>query len=383
MATTKKKAVAAKKKPAAAPAKKSPAKKAPAKKQAPPSPKVALVTGAAGFAGGHMVDMLIEKGYHVIATDLANADTHYVNPAAEFIPADITNPASIEPLFAKKPSLVYHPAAVFDYEAPWDLCEKVNVGGMRNMCDASLAANVKRFLVFSTVSVYGHPRQDELPVVETNEKRPGTNYEKSKWMQEQVGLEFLARGLPVSIIRPAPVYGPRNIYGFATIIFLVAKFPIIPFPVNLDLRMVGVNIADVCNAAYFLSTNSHTIGEAYNVSDDSEVTVREVLAHICPLMDVRIAPVFIPRELFFALGDQLADLSRSVSKYTRTRPFIEKDMVYYLKAIYSFSNAKLKKAGYELKCPNMLDGLTDTIAWYKENGYLDRKELWMKVFERM
>ena len=410
--TTAKKPVAAKKKTAAAkpvakkktPAKKappaaakskpaSPKKPAPAKKPAQKSkpaaaaprvnPRVALVTGAAGFAGSHMTDLLIENGYHVIATDLENADRKFVNPAAEFIPADITSPESLKGLFAKKPGYVYHPAAVFDYEAPWDLCERVNVGGMHNMCEASLAMGVKRLLLFSTVSVYGYPKPEELPVREENAKRPGTNYERSKWMQEETAVEFARKGLPTSIVRPAPLYGPRNIYGMATILFLMAKFPILPFPVNLDNRMVGVSVRDVCRAALFLADQPKAIGEAYNVIDNSSYTMREFAEHVCPLMGVRILPIFIPRELFFLFGNQVADISRSVGKIFHTRPFVEKDMVYYLKAIYSFSNEKLRSLGFEFEHPDLLEGLTETIQWYKENHYLDRRELWTKVFERV
>lgn len=389
-AAVKKAAPAAAKKAAKKPAaKKAAVKKPAARKAAPKKPaaivneKLAVVTGACGFAGSHMVDLLIEKGYHVVATDLDNQDRKFVNPKAEFIPADITQPPTLKPLFAKKPGVVFHPAAVFDYEAPFELCEKVNVGGMRNICDISLSTGVKRLLLFSTVSVYGYPKPEELPVHEDNPKRPGTNYERSKWMQEEVAMEFLDKGLPTSIVRPAPVYGPRNVYGMATILFLLAKFPMLPFPVNLDNRMVGVNVRDVCGAAEFLTTKKEAIGEAYNVIDNSSYTIREFAEHVCPLMGVRILPIFIPRELFFFMGNQAADVSKSVAKVFHTRPFIEKDMVYYLKAIYSFSNEKLRSLGYEFQFPDLLEGLTHTIDWYRENHYLDRRELWGRVFERI
>ena len=377
-----KKKAAAKKAPAK---KKVVAKRKTAKKAQKPraNPKVALVTGACGFAGSHMTDLLIEEGYSVIATDMETADRKYVNPAAEFIPADITIPETMKPLFAKKPAVVYHPAAIFDYEAPWDLCEKVNVGGMKNVCDMSLSSGVRRLLLFSTVSVYGYPKAEELPVLEDNPKRPGTNYERSKWMQEEVAVEYISKGLPTSIVRPAPLYGPRNVYGMATILFLLAKFPILPFPLNLDNRMVGVHVRDVCRTALFLADKTKAIGEAYNVIDNSSYTMREFAEHVCPLMGVRIIPIFIPRELFFLIGNQAADLSRSVAKWIHTRPFIEKDMVYYLKAIYSFSNEKLRSLGFKFDYPDLLEGLTETIEWYKENHYLDRRELWGKVFEKI
>jgi len=339
----------------------------------------ALVTGACGFAGGHMVDLLVSKGYDVIATDLDTAPREYLNPQANFIPADVTDPSTLKQLFSEPLDYVFHPAAIFDYEAPWELCEKVNVFGMRNLCDISLKKGVKRFLLFSTVSVYGYPEPDELPVKEDNPKRPGTNYERSKLMQEEVGMEYNEMGLPITVVRPAPVYGPRNIYGMATILFLMAKFPILPFPVNIDNYIVGVHVRDVCNAALFLSSKNRAVGEAYNIVDNSRYTLREFAEFVCPLMGVRILPIFLPREFFYSIGNHLADVSRSVSKMTGTRPFIEKDMVYYLKAVYTFSNEKLRALGYEMLYPDLLEGLRETIEWYKDNGYLDRYDLWMKA----
>ncbi|MFA6448086.1 MAG: NAD(P)-dependent oxidoreductase [bacterium] len=383
---------AAAKKPAVKKAvvKKAVVKKAAAKKPAAKKPvaakttPTAIVTGACGFAGGHMVDYLIEKGYKVIATDLEKAPREYLNPAATFIPADITNIKSLEPLFKTKVDKVFHPAAVFDYEAPWELCEKVNVGGMRNICDISLKNKVSSFVLFSTVSVYGHPEPDELPVREDNVKRPGTNYERSKLMQEEIGLEYVKKGLPVAVVRPAPVYGPRNTYGMATILFLLAKFPIMPFPINFDSYIVGVNVRDVCGAAYFVSTKKEAVGECYNVIDSSRYSIREFVEFVCPLMNVHIIPIFIPQDFLMKLADQAADVAKSVSKLMGTRPFVEKDMVYYLKAIYTFSNDKLRALGYEFEYPDMLDGIRETIEWYKDNGYLDRWDLWQKaLFTKM
>ncbi len=392
--TSKKTAAKAAPKPAAkpkpAPAKKSaakaaPKKKAPAKKTASPgvtdvrSAPTAIVTGACGFAGGHMVDLLVEKGFRVIATDLEGASREFVNPKAEFIPADITNVDSLKNIFKGKIDYVYHPAAIFDYEAPWEICEKVNVFGMRNICEMSLKQDLKRFVLFSTVSVYGHPEPDELPVRESNTKRPGTNYERSKLMQEEIGVEYVGKGLPVSIVQPAPVYGPRNVYGVATILFLLAKFPILPFPVNLDSYIVGVHIRDVCRAALFVSDIKEAIGETYIVIDNSRYTLREFVEFVCPLMGVRIMPVFIPRDLFVRAADHIADASRSFAKIMGTRPFVEKDMVYYLKAVYTFDNTKLRSLGFEFEHPDLLEGARETIEWYKENGYLDRRDLWQKA----
>ncbi|MEW6202743.1 MAG: NAD(P)-dependent oxidoreductase [bacterium] len=353
----------------------------------PPRPArrtlTALVTGACGFAGSHTTDLFIEKGCRVVATDLESADRKFLNPRAEFIPADVTRPETLEPLFRRRIDYIFHPAAVFDYEAPWELCEKVNVGGMRNLCEIALERKVRRLVLYSTVSVYGWPEPDELPVREDNPKRPGISYEKSKWMQEEIGMEFLRKGLPVTVIRPGPVYGPRNVYGVATILFLMAKFPILPFPVNLNNRFVCVHVRDVANAAFFLAGKDESIGEAYNVVDCSSYTLLDMVKFVCPKMGVKIIPTFIPREVLYIVGNQVADVSKSIARIIGGRPLVEKDMVYYLKADYSFSNEKLRSLGYRFLYPDSLKGLGETIEWYKANNYLHRSELWMKIVSRI
>jgi len=175
------------------------------------------------------------------------------------------------------------------------------------------------------------------------------------------------------------VYGPRNVYGMATILFLLAKFPILPFPVSMDSTFVGVHVRDVCGAALFLAQTDKSIGEAYNVIDNSQYTIREFVEFVCPLMGVHIIPIFIPKDLLLKAADGAADVMKSVSKVIGTRPFIEKDMVYYLKATYTFSNDKIKKLGYNLEYPDILEGIRETIEWYKDNGYLDRWDLWQKA----
>lgn len=340
--------------------------------------KVALVTGACGFNGSHMVDLLLENGYRVRATDLPNSNRKFVSAKAEFMPADITKKDTLYPVIDGV-DYIFHPAAIFDYEAPWELCEKVNVFGTENLCDVAVEKNVKRFILFSTVSVYGYPKPDELPVKEDNPKRPGTNYEKSKWLQEGIVEKYYhEKKLPISIIRPAPVYGPRNNYGVATLLFLIAKFPIIPFPINIEAPFVCVNVKDVVGAALFVAEKSAAIGEAYNLVDDAMYDMKEFVEFVCPLLGVKVIPTFIPRELLFYLGNQAAMMSRSVAKIVGGRPLIEKDMVYYLKANYSFSNEKIKKLGYQLLYPDCAPGFEETIEWYHKNGYL-KENMWRKM----
>ncbi len=165
----------------------------------------------------------------------------------------------------------------------------------------------------------------------------------------------------------------------ASAFFLIAKFPLLPFPVNLKNLVPTVHVSDLCNAALFLSSRSEAAGEAYIITDDGQITINELIKHGAPLMGVRIVPMFIPAKIFIRMAKGAAEVSSSVAGLAGVRPFIERDMVDFLKGEYRFSNDKIRALGFEFEYPDMMDGIDETIDWYRENGYLDRRELWRKA----
>src|SRR3989344_6452026 len=107
----------------------------------------ALVTGACGFIGSHMVDYLLGQGYKVTATDTEQAfllasvyNKHAVrrlsDPFCEFLAANLNNPKSLEEIFKTEFNDVFAVASVFDYTKPPQLLYQVNVEGMFNLLNA-------------------------------------------------------------------------------------------------------------------------------------------------------------------------------------------------------------------------------------------------------
>lgn len=115
--------------------------------------KTALVTGACGFTGSHMTELLADEGWDVVATDLEGAEreTYYTegegsvpspvyyedifeDAGAEFVPGDLTDRESLEPVFeAADYDAIFHIASLFDYFAEWDVLQAVNVEGGTNL----------------------------------------------------------------------------------------------------------------------------------------------------------------------------------------------------------------------------------------------------------
>lgn len=341
--------------------------------------EVALVTGACGFNGRYMVELLSKEGFHVRATDVKDDVTGEVRAAgaSEFVKADLTRRDGLEKL-VKGVDVVFHIAALFDYLAPLEKLRLVNVEGTRNLFDALLKeGRVRRIVLWSSVAVYGivNEKNYRLPVTEDQPLTPECPgaYDRSKREQEELALKYYReRGLPVTVIRPAPIYGPGNLYGVYNLIWFVAK-GVLPFlPENAaKVSLPLVHVSDVCGAAYFLAEKEGTVGEVYNVVDDNTLNAKESLELVAALTGARPMefPV-VPLGLLARVIRQLSRVSGFVAKRRGERQKLEPDMLNYLLGNFYFSNEKLKKAGYKFRYPDRRVGLAETISWYIEKGLL-------------
>jgi nucleoside-diphosphate-sugar epimerase len=174
--------------------------------------KKAVVTGGAGFIGGHIVDALIEKGYEAhIIDNLAGGDMKNVNAKAVFHEADIRDLEKIKPIF-KDATYVFHLAALprvqFSIENPTETHD-VNVTGMMNVLIAAKEANVKKVIYSASSSAYGD--QPVMPLKEDMPANPKSPYGLHKYVGElYCKVWSTVYGLPTVSLRYFNVYGPRQ-----------------------------------------------------------------------------------------------------------------------------------------------------------------------------
>ncbi|MEW6203140.1 MAG: NAD-dependent epimerase/dehydratase family protein [bacterium] len=330
-----------------------------------------LVTGACGFTGSHAVDVLIEKGEDVRATDLPGADRDFLRKGVEFVPADLTSGQGLDKL-VEGVEVIFHTAAVFSFSATWTMLKTVNVEGTENLCRAALDAGVRRIMSMSTIAVYGRPRASVVPLKEDNPKNPDTLYGRSKHEQDETLKKFCAEhGMQCTIIRPGVVYGQRNTYGAADLIFALNRLLFVPVPYNFDFIMPLVHARDVAGATYHLCRRDDAAGEEYHVVDPTKMQVKFFIAFIAAIFGKPTVPVFIPKKLAVSAGNLAADLATAVSqRLTHGKPFIEKDTVEYVTTNYDISCEKLMDTGYEFEYPDTRTGIIETIEWYRKEGWL-------------
>lgn len=343
---------------------------------------MSLVTGACGFMGTQMVEVLAEAGHRIRATDLAACYTQddfrtgrfpsvLKKLGVEFVPADVTRPEGLAKIFDGV-EYVFHIAAIFSYSAPWEFLYRVNVEGTRNLLE--LLAKVptfKKLVLWGAGGVYRFPNgPGDLPIRETTVKEPSNNYLKSKWEQERLVADFCRQhGMRYSIMRATTVYGPRAVYGGGQLIRDPLKMKKLGIPRNFTFRIPTVHVKDVCRGALFLAEQPETDGEDYNLNDDSQTTTVEFFQMLSTMTGkpFRLLPPVPPGLVRFFLG-----LAATVGKWRHKifggrPPQFERDLVKYFGKDLVVSNEKLKKAGFRFEYPTFEKGLRETLKWYLEN----------------
>ncbi|MDY6779492.1 MAG: NAD(P)-dependent oxidoreductase [Halobacteria archaeon] len=337
--------------------------------------KRALVTGACGFMGSRLCEYLVENGYDVRGTDLESSDTSRIDGLdVEFVPADLTEPETLDDV-VEDIDIIFHTAAIFSYSSliDWEVFEEINVRGTENLCEAAVDAGVDSMVHWSTSGVYGKPDEDLLPVTEDHPKNPESKYDRSKWMQEKVAMSYHGKnGFSVKAIRPVTVYGPGNTYGAAQVLLSIANGQLKVFPLFCDYRMPIIHVDDVIRAAVHLDENGEG-GEAYNVVDNQNYTMNNVIKYVAGLTDNHVYGVPIGNKTYKRLSNLrvfIPAIEHVYDLFGEESP-LEKDALFYMKGNYWVSNEKLKKTGFELKYPDYKEGVRKTVEWYEQQGMIE------------
>lgn len=234
----------------------------------------ALITGAGGFVGTHLVKHLAESGDTVIETDQSTDGV------------DITDADSVAALLEEhRPEVIYHLAGWADVGGSWaapTTAFRVNAEGTLNVLLASVKSGVQRVLVVSSADVYGAVAEHDLPIVETTPLRPVSPYAASKVAADFLGLQaFLGRGLGVLRVRAFNHLGPGQTDKFVASALAsriahneIDGTDVLPIG-NLSARRDFTDVRDVVRAYRMLVTDG-TPGEVYNVCSGIDTAVQEL-----------------------------------------------------------------------------------------------------------
>jgi len=246
-----------------------------------------LVTGADGFIGSHLVELLVKNGYKVRALSYYNSFNNWgwleeidCLDEIEVITGDIRDPFFCKKL-VKDIDIVFHLAALiaipFSYTAP-NLYVETNIQGTLNLLQASLENNVKRFIHTSTSEVYGTAKY--VPIDESHPLQPQSPYSASKIGADSIALSFYySFDLPVTIARPFNTYGPRQ-SARAVIPTIITQ--ILNNKKQIKLGDVSPTrdfnyVIDTCEGFIALANSKKSIGEVVNICSNYEISIKDTL----------------------------------------------------------------------------------------------------------
>ena len=268
----------------------------------------ALVTGAGGFAGNHLIAYLTgHTDLDVCGTVYSPAEKSQAtrnHPDVPLILVDLTDaPAVTDMVAAVAPDYIFHLAALAavgaSWQAPWETLAN-NIRAELNLFQALVALNARpRVLVVGSADEYGLVRPEDNPIDEDTPFRPNSPYSVSKIAQDMLGLQyFYSHQIPVVRVRPFNHIGPRQRLQFVAPDFAsqIARIeaglsePVIRVG-NLEARRDFTDVRDVVRA-YHLALIYGAPGEVYNIGTGEAHSIQEVLDRLLALStaDIDVQP---------------------------------------------------------------------------------------------
>lgn len=286
-------------------------------------PCTALVTGAGGFVGGHLVAALLREGWRVWTLDRVGSTPE----GAACVRADLRDEAAVRAaLETARPDVIFHLAAQSSVPASFRVPRatlETNVLGAANLLYA--AADLRpmpRVVVIGSAEEYGPVRPEDMPIDETQPLAPRSPYGVSKAAQSLLALSAVAsHGLPAFVLRPFNHTGPGQRPDFAVPSFArqIARIeagldPPVLRVGNLDARRDFTDVRDVARA-YVLAAERARPGEVYNLGSGDAVGIRWVLDALLGLSGVRVEVRPDPERMTPA---QIPELRADASKFRDT-----------------------------------------------------------------
>ena len=320
--------------------------------------KRVLVTGADGFIGSHLTEMLVQKGAKVKALSYYNSFNYWgwlevldcLNEI-EVVSGDVRDPHFCKEI-TKDINVIFHLAALiaipYSYVAP-DSYVDTNVKGTLNICQAAKENGCERVIHTSTSEVYGTAQY--VPIDEKHPLQPQSPYSATKIGADAMAMSFHnAFGLPVTTARPFNTYGPRQ-SARAVIPTIIGQIAAEKKQIKLgDLTPTrDFNyVLDTCRGFIALAESDKTIGEVINIGSGVESSVSDTLNLIKKIMNSDV---------------------EFITDKQRLRP--EKSEVFRL----CCDNTKIHELTGFLPEYSLKKGLKATIDWFTSSDNLSRYKI--------
>ena len=320
-----------------------------------------LVTGAAGFLGSHVTDLLLERGEHPRVLIRPGDYREALETAgADVYTGDICDRATIGAAL-RGVDRVLHCAARTGPWGPAAEYERTNVRGLETLVETALAEGVRRVVHVSSITVHGNDVGGQADESAPLREEPNP-YSRSKVAGERL-LERLIRdrGAPVTIVRPGWIYGPRDTASFARFARMIERGQMIMVGRGTN-HLPLIYARDAAQGVLLASAVAGAEGRRYLLVNDEAVTQRDFLRAIAARLGVAAPTRYIPYRLGRLAGAFAEDLGRLVGR--RQPPPVTRYGIALLGGENRFIISRSRRElGFSPQV-DLAEGVRGSVEWY-------------------
>ena len=325
---------------------------------------VALVTGATGFIGSHLVELLLKKNYAVRVLIRKTSDTVWLKGLPiEYVYGDLFDADALQRAVTGV-DYVFHSAGITKAKTQEEYY-RGNSEGTKNILEAVAAANagVKRFVQISSQAAAG-PSPDHTPITEEAAPHPITTYGRSKLRAEEACASYAGK-IAVTIVRPPAVYGPRDkdVFEF----FNTMNKGLQPM-VGMKEKFVSlIHVGDLVRGFVLAAESEKAKGQTYFISSDQVYGWKQVGEVTRQVLGRKALRIRIPEAGVYTIA-AFAELFGRFSKKPVLINFEKaRDMV---QDNWTCDAGKARRDfGYTQEI-SLEAGIRNTVEWYRTKGWL-------------
>lgn len=324
----------------------------------------ALVTGGTGFVGSHVVDKLLAKNYEVRCIVRPTSNLQWLSsPDIELFYSSLLDPDRLARA-AQDVDIVIHVAGSL-IEKDWNGFLNSNVKPVRLLLDAARKSDrLKKFVLVSSTGAHG-PSPDGHPKKEDEPCTPMSDYGRSKLEGERVAHPFFPV-LPLTIVRPSAVYGPRD-PNFVKL-FKQVHAGVTPLIGAEEHYANLVNAEDLADGILLAAESETSSGQTYTLASKRPYPRSELMDTIGDVYGRRARALILPTGLALFLAKGYSWVQKNV--FGRNTLLDPERLETLAEKYWVFDVTKAEqelgfKEAYSLK-----EGMTKTYAWYQERGWI-------------
>lgn len=325
---------------------------------------IAVVTGANGFVGSHLVDLLLRKNFEVRCITRKSSDLRWLDGKnVEIFDTGLKDKSGLRKAL-KDAEYIFHVAGVVKSKTQEGYFDG-NVENTKVLLDTALEFKdkIKKFLIVSSQTAVGPSKKNEIVNEETT-CNPITTYGRSKLAQEELAKNYMDR-LPVTICRATAVYGERDTEIF---IFFKTFNSGLMTEVGFDKKEVSlIHVIDLVNGLYLASINEKANSQIYFISSEKFYTWEEVGKVTSKVMNKKVFKVKVPHFIVFTI----AAIAQFFALFSSKPATLNIEKARDLTQSYWICDTSkaIRDLNYHQNI-SLEDGIKRTVDWYKEMKWL-------------